>query len=103
MNRAELLTSFQNIFESMYEIVDEKNNDYAGESAVDALKNFKVVEYLGVASVEQWFLTRITDKLSRVSNLIKQPAKVADEKITDTLIDMAVYAILFKIYLDSKL
>lgn len=44
----------------------------------------------------------MTDKISRIANLIHSEAKVKDEKITDTLIDLAVYAIIMKIYLDTK-
>lgn len=40
------------------------------------------------------FLVRLEDKLNRVRTLSKQEANVADEKIEDTLLDMANYAIL---------
>ena len=40
------------------------------------------------------FLVRLEDKLNRARTLSKQEAKVKDEKIEDTLLDMANYAIL---------
>lgn len=44
----------------------------------------------------------MSDKLQRVANLIQRDAQVADEKIDDTLKDLAVYSILFLIYLKSN-
>lgn len=102
MNQQQYLTKFKEVTEKMYAITAAKNADYSWESAEDAFKNFKVVEQLGVATVEQWFITRITDKLTRICNLIKQEAQVKDEAITDTLLDLANYSILFKLYLEDK-
>jgi hypothetical protein len=84
----------------MYVIMQAKNHDYAGDG--DAFKNFKLVEFLGWATVEQGFVTRLSDKLSRIATLIHSEAKVKDEKITDTLRDMANYSILMLCYLNSK-
>jgi hypothetical protein len=44
----------------------------------------------------------MTDKISRIANLINKENAVKDERITDTLLDLAVYSILFKIYLETK-
>ena len=62
-----------------------------------------VVEKIGIASTEQGFLTRMMDKISRVNSFVKQGTlNVADEKIEDTLMDLANYAILMAGYLRSK-
>jgi hypothetical protein len=62
-----------------------------------------MVESIGFASTEQGFLTRITDKLMRVSTFVKTGIlKVADEKVEDTLLDMANYCLLMICYLRSK-
>jgi predicted SAM-dependent methyltransferase len=89
------------VTDQMYLITEAKNKDYSGEWAVDAFANFKVVEHFWLTT-EQWFLARLCDKFKRISNLTKQEAAVKDESITDTLLDMANYAILFKIYLESR-
>lgn len=102
MNREQYLAAFEATTQKMLEITKAKNADYSWENAVDAFANFKVVDTIGVATVEQWFITRITDKLLRIVNLTKQEAHVKDEAIEDTLIDMANYCILMKLYLDSK-
>ena len=60
-----------------------KNADY-GDSFDKTLDEFGLV-----ASA-----TRMSDKFNRFKSLIKNPAQVSDEKIEDTLIDLASYAIM---------
>lgn len=102
MNQELYLKRFKEIVAEMVTLTTNKNHDYAGKQAEDAFCNFKLIESLGVTTTEAWFIVRMTDKLQRVSNLIKQDTKVSDEKITDTLQDLAVYAIMMKIYLETK-
>ncbi len=56
-------------------------------------------------SFEEWGLPmaaiRLGDKYSRFCNLIKNPAKVNDESIRDTLIDLANYSIMTAMELDE--
>ena len=77
-------------------------NDSDCEWDWDNFKNFKLVELLWVTSVEKWILVRLSDKMSRISTLIDKEAKVEDEKIIDTLVDLANYAIILKVYLSQK-
>jgi hypothetical protein len=42
----------------------------------------------------------MADKMSRISTLIDQDAKVKDESIMDTLQDLANYSVILKIYLE---
>ena len=60
-----------------------KNADY-GDSVSETYKKY------GMTS----FLVRMEDKLNRVRTLSQKEAKVTDEKIEDTLLDLANYAIL---------
>lgn len=82
------------------EIMKRKNSDYAGNE--DPFRNFKNVEILDVCSTEAGIVVRMTDKLSRIANLIKQDAKVKDESISDTLLDLMNYANILKVYLNNK-
>ena len=82
------------------EIMKRKNADYAGIE--DPFRNFNNVEVLGVCSTEAGIIVRMTDKLSRIANLIKQDAKVKDESISDTLIDLMNYANILKVYINNK-
>ena len=97
-----LLSNFEDITEDMLRICRAKNSDYSGASP-DPYQNFSQVERLGICKVEQGFLTRMTDKLCRISSLVKKgSAEVKDESIEDTLIDLANYSIIMLCYLRSK-
>lgn len=98
----EYLSNFKTITEEMYQITVAKNKDYTGGED-DPFKNFKMVERLGVASTEQGFVTRMTDKLMRISTFVQKGIlQVKDEKVEDTLLDLAVYCILMVCYLREK-
>lgn len=78
----------QQILNNMHELYIKKNHDY-GDSVHDTYEKYGLVS----------FLVRMEDKLNRVRNLNKDnvkisDAKVKDEKIEDTLMDLANYAIL---------
>ena len=84
----------------MHEIMLAKNHDYAGHSniCVNAFKNFTMVEQFEIVTAEQGFLTRMTDKLSRLATLLKQENAVKSESFEDTCMDLANYSILLAIY-----
>lgn len=83
------------------DITTRKNADYSGTQF--AFKNFDLVEQLGICSAEEAILVRMADKLSRVSTLIHSgSARVDDEKITDTLMDLSNYARILMIYILTK-
>ena len=102
MNREGLIVFFENNTNEMIETMKRKNTDYAGADGESPFANFQRVESLGICSTEQGFLTRMTDKLCRISNLTKNEAKVKDESIQDTLLDLANYSLLFSAFLQSK-
>jgi hypothetical protein len=96
------LADFEALTSRMLEITRAKNSDYTGDTS-RPFKNFEMVETMGFATTEQGFLTRLTDKMMRVSSFVKNGTlKVNDEKVEDTLLDMANYALLFICYLKSK-
>jgi len=96
------IKGFKETTEQMYKLHKLKNSDYAG--SVDPFKNFKMCEQLGICPVEEGMLVRMSDKMSRISTLIgeNKEAVVTDEKLEDTLIDLANYAVILKCYLESK-
>jgi hypothetical protein len=81
-------------------IARNKNTDYAGGD--DAFKNFTNVTNYGI-STEQGILVRMSDKITRISNLLTKQAKVKDETVLDTLTDLSNYALILRIYLESKI
>lgn len=84
------------------DITAAKNADYSWDTL--AFKNFDMVERLGICSAETGILVRMTDKMSRIINLIENNGdnKVKDEKINDTLTDLVNYARILNIYLLTK-
>ena len=96
------LKRFKEITDEMYAVTKQKNSDYTADSG-DAFANFKQVEHLNICSAEAGFLTRMTDKVSRLAGLVKnKELKVANESYIDTVTDLAVYSILLRIYLENK-
>lgn len=71
------------ILNEIKQLHNRKNADY-GDSFDKTLDEFGLV-----ASA-----TRMSDKFNRFKSLIKNPAQVQDEKIEDTLIDLASYAMM---------
>lgn len=92
----------EEVVQGMLQLSRKKNKDYTGSTS-DPFANFTRVEALGICSTEQGFLTRMTDKLCRISSFVKQGTlEVKDEAVEDTLMDLANYCILMMGYLRSK-
>jgi hypothetical protein len=78
-----------------------KNADYS--AGADPFANFTRVEALGICSVEQGFLVRMVDKMSRISSFVERgELSVKDESVDDTLLDLANYADLLAAYIESQ-
>ncbi len=78
------------ICKQLNQIYRDKNHDY-GDSFGETFKK------LGIISA----VTRITDKVNRLQVLCTKESKVKDESVIDTLKDLANYAIMTLIELDS--
>ncbi len=82
---------FNEILEKMKEIHEAKNHDYSREGEFG---NFKESEKIGIPAWKGAFV-RLQDKYTRACNLIAgKEAKVLDEKLEDTLLDLANYAVI---------
>ena len=102
MTKDEYLAFHKAACESMIEITRRKNADYTGTNP-DPFANFKAVERQGVCSTEVGFRVRMTDKMTRLDSFIQKGVlEVKDETVTDTLLDLANYCILFAGYIESK-
>jgi hypothetical protein len=103
--REKLFAFHQEATARMFAICQAKNADYAGQGeAADPFANFRRVEVMGIATTEQGFLTRMVDKVSRLTSLTAPGAvaKVTDESVEDTLMDLANYCILLAAYRRTK-
>lgn len=85
------ITQHREIIDYLHNLYINKNHDY-GNSVHDTY-----VKY-GLTS----FLVRLEDKMNRARTLSMKDQKVNDEKIEDTLLDLANYAILAVIELRQE-
>lgn len=83
INQEEDIKTYDKIAESMRDIYVRKNSDY-GSSITDTYNKYGLVS----------FLVKMQDKINRVSTLIKKDSMVKDEKIEDSLMDLANYSML---------
>lgn len=81
---------FMSITQDMAKIYAAKNHDY-GNSFDKSLGRFGIV-----ASI-----VRMEDKMNRIESLTNKEAKVNDESVKDTLLDLANYAIMTVMWLDK--
>ena len=81
----------QELLNYLHQLYIDKNHDY-GDSVHDTYEKYGLVS----------FLVRIEDKLNRARTLNQTTQLVQDEKIKDTLLDMANYAILAVLELELE-
>ena len=83
---------FNELAQTMCELYEKKNTDY-GDSFNISLDKYGIIAAL----------TRISDKFNRIENLIlNQNKKVEDEKVEDTLIDLANYAMMTVLWIKKN-
>lgn len=98
MTTQQFIQHLEDTFKECLELAKKKNGDYADE---DPFKNFKMSLQVGVEP-SRAILVRISDKLSRISNLLDKDGQVDDERIEDTLNDIINYSAILKAYLDER-
>ncbi|WP_373742597.1 DUF1599 domain-containing protein [Jeotgalibaca porci] len=82
---------FKNVTTEMSEIYSKKNHDYGDAFA-------QTFAELGIISA----VTRISDKTNRLKSLATKDQRVDDERIEDTLMDLANYAVMTLIELQDN-
>lgn len=106
MTKRAYLEFHKRFCEKMVEVTQKKNADYSG-AGDDPFNNFRhignLVKVNGVDMVAAGFLTRMSDKFSRIGSFIaKGELQVKDESVEDTLLDLANYAALLAGYLAEQ-
>ena len=103
MTRDELLIYHAEICNQARELMNLKNRDYAGDHGKEPFANFTRVEAMGICTTEQGFMTRITDKMSRLSSFIDcGKMHVENESFNDTIVDVINYMVLLSAFLEDK-
>jgi len=101
VTKEEFLSFHDQCTAKMRAITEAKGHDYS--SGNYQFGNFEVVAACGICSAETGFLTRMMDKMCRVTSFVSQGVlKVKDESVEDTLLDLANYSILLAAYIKHK-
>ena len=98
MKTKQFLENISDTFNDCYNLAIIKNKDYADED--NPFKNFEMSEQVGVSPARA-ILVRISDKISRISNLLDRGSEVEDESIDDSIRDAINYLAILKAYLES--
>lgn len=85
--------AYLKLLDEMKELHLKKNAGYSGDSA-DRWANFRMAENFNVSAF-LGCLVRMSDKFIRIQNLVRNPKnEQVGEAITDTLFDLASYALI---------
>ncbi len=106
MTKQDYISFHEKFCSTMVEVTKKKNADYTGGSD-DPFNNFRhignFVQVPGVDIVAAGFLTRMSDKFSRIGSFIsKGELQVKEESVTDSLLDLANYSALLAGYLKEQ-
>lgn len=102
MSHKDYLEAHARLLSNMHELTKSKQQDYCGKDS-SAFSNVERVEKLGICSTETGILTRILDKIARLSSFAqKGEYAVSDEKVEDTVVDAANYLLMLSIYIKQK-
>lgn len=85
--------------EKMEDTLLKKGNDYANK---DRLSNFKLAGSIIGLTSEQNCLSLIATKVARLGILLSSENKPNNESISDTILDLANYAVLLDMIIKDK-
>ena len=78
-----ILEKHKELCDRIHDTCVKKNHDY-GNSASELYEKFGLISYV----------VRMNDKMNRINSLLNKDVEVKDEKIEDTLLDLANYCLL---------
>ena len=93
---------FLSLLDTLKETHLKKSAGYSGMDNPDTFANFRLSEQLGVSAFLGCMI-RLSDKFTRVVNLIKNSKnEQVGERLEDTLLDLASYALIAICLLKEK-
>jgi hypothetical protein len=87
------------VFQEAIDLHKRKNRNYASDT--DCFKNFRMSTSFGVP-VELGIMTRMSDKWSRICNMLSDVEDCVGENLEDTVIDLGVYAFILAAWLRTQ-
>ena len=93
-----MIPNYDAIIKKAKALCDDKNIDYA--QVQEPFSNFEMVESLKICDAQTGILVRISDKIARISNLLKRNGEraVNEEKVEDTMLDLINYSVILLSY-----
>ena len=88
-----MIPNYDAIIKKAKSLCDDKNTDYA--QTEEPFSNFEMVEALKICDTSTGILVRISDKIARISNLLKRNYSVI-------LLSYYMYEQEYKMYTDSE-
>ncbi|NCD07265.1 MAG: hypothetical protein EOL97_14220 [Spirochaetia bacterium] len=95
MTTKQFIQNLENTFKGCLDIAKTKNIDYANSN--NPFKNFEMSLQVGV-NPDRAILVRLSDKISRISNLLNREGKIKEERLEDTIDDAINYLAILKAY-----
>lgn len=89
---------FYELIKQMEDLHDRKNANYAEDE--NPLSNLRECEKFGIPA-SHGVMVRMSDKWSRLTQLMNGKQDMVGESIKDTLMDMAVYSLLLTILIEE--
>lgn len=109
MNTEQYLKFHESLCNEARKLSERKNHDYADPETKEGdplavFSNFTQCEKQGICSTETGMLVRLTDKFSRLKNLLdpQHQQAVKDENVEDTAKDIINYICLLMGYRKAK-
>jgi len=99
MQSTEFVKNIEDTYKVCIEIIKKKNQDYA--KTEDPFANIRLSALVGV-DPKHAILVRLSDKISRMSNLLDKPPAVVEESIQDSIFDAINYMAILKAFIDSE-
>lgn len=99
MNRDEFIKHLEDTYRECVEIVKKKNQDYA--KGDDPFSNFRLSKLISIEP-KRAILVRLTDKISRISNLLDKPPAVTEEGLLDTIRDAINYVAILSAFIKDE-
>lgn len=93
LTRGDLELMHVDMTQQAFELYKKKSADYNGTGPFD---NFFAAERLGIVGAERGVLSRMMDKISRISTLLDRDPAVVGESLDDSLIDIINYAVIIR-------
>ena len=101
MTATGLIDHAKSVFAKCATVMEKKNADYSA-SDNNAFRNFEAVEQFGIVDTKSGMMVRLTDKFTRICNLLKKDADAVEESLQDSIEDAINYLVILHARLEGE-